>query len=261
MVNLPETSTLFCTQNGYIFTITLNRRKKLNAFNEDMFNDLEQIIKIISNTPEIRVVIITGAGKAFSSGGDIDDMLKYHHQSEKIFFEKHLQYAQSVFNLLEALKQPTIAAINGSAMGAGFQIALACDFRILAEEADMGLKDVKIGIIPALGASTRLVELIGLSKAKELILLGDPINSKQALAMGLVTYIVPGKELNKTVLNLAEKLIANAPLAVFAAKNLLNSKSSLVQAAKVQIELFKTFDAGEGITSFLEKRRPSFVGS
>lgn len=261
MVNLPETSTLFCTQDGYVFTITLNRRKKLNAFNEDMFNDLEQIIKIISNTPEIRVVIITGAGKAFSSGGDIDDMLKYHHQSEKKFFEKHLQYAQSVFDLLEALKQPTIAAINGPAMGAGFQIALACDFRILAEDADMGLKDVKIGIIPALGATTRLVELIGLSKAKELILLGDPINSKQALAMGLVTYIFPGKDLNKTVLNLAEKLIANAPLAVSAAKDLLNSKSSLVQAAKVQIELFKTSDAGEGITSFLEKRRPSFVGS
>ncbi len=261
MINLPKTPALICIQEGEIFTITLNRPEKLNAFNEDMFNDLEKIIEIISKLPDIRVIIITGAGNAFSSGGDINEMLKYHRQAKKQDFERHLKRAQSVFDSFAAIPQPTIAAVNGHAVGAGFQITLACDFRIMARDAALGVKDVKIGIIPALGATTRLSELVGLSKAKELVMIGDLIDSNHALSIGLANFVVDKNSLKNATLKFAKKLISNAPLAVSAAKNLLNSNAPLAQVAKVQINLFKTDDAGEGIASFIEKRVPSFKGA
>ena len=151
--------------------------------------------------------------------------------------------------------------MNGHAVGASLQLAIACDFRMVAKGVKLCLYDVKIGIIPALGATTRLPVLIGLTKTKELIMTGDLISPEEALEIGLVHRVVDRDALDRAVRELTEKLISCAPLALSAAKGLLNSGASLDQVAAVQSRLIKTADAREGITAFLEKRTPRFSGS
>jgi enoyl-CoA hydratase/carnithine racemase len=260
MAALPEFKTLVCNQDGPIFTITLNRPEKLNAFNDDMFRDCAMVAEAVSNDNEIRVVVFTGTGRAFSSGADLTDLRERRSNIESHSLVRGIKNVQGVFDRIEEIPKPTVAAINGHAVGAGLQLALACDFRIVAKGVKLGLSDVKIGIIPALGATTRLPGLIGLAKTKELILKGDLINPEEALEIGLVSRVVEGEALDQAVRELTEKLVSRAPLAMSAAKNLLNSGAPLDRVAAVQSRLFKTADAREGIQAFLEKRTPRFRG-
>jgi enoyl-CoA hydratase len=256
-----EFMTIIYNQEGPVLTITLNRPEKLNAFSGEMFSEVARATERASDDPAIRVVVFKGTGRAFSSGADLSDISDGRSRIAEDSFEQRIKDAQAVFDAVEALPMPTIAAINGHAVGAGLQLALACDFRIVVRGVKLGLSDVKIGIIPALGATTRLPKLIGMARTKELILSGDLILSEDALEFGLVNRVVERDSLDQAVHELTDKLISRAPLALAAAKDLINSEAPLDRVAAAQSSLFKTNDAVEGITAFLEKRPPRFRGS
>ena len=253
--------TLILNLEGHVLTITLNRPKKLNAFDAVMFAELDRAVETASENSNVRAVVFTGAGRAFCSGADLTSLTDYHSGVEGDTLARGIRQVQDVFDKVEALPQPTIAAINGHAVGAGLQLGLACDFRIAALGAKMGLSDVKIGIIPALGATTRLPRLIGIARTKQLILTGDLVTSEEALEMGLVNRLVEREALEDSVKELVEKLVSRAPLAMAAAKHLLNSGASLDEVASAQSRLIKSADALEGISAFFEKRPPKFTGS
>ncbi|MBW2409770.1 MAG: enoyl-CoA hydratase/isomerase family protein [Deltaproteobacteria bacterium] len=261
MSNLPEFQTLVCKKEQAILTVELNRPDKLNAFNEMMFGDVARIAEIASSDSEVRIVVFKGRGRAFSSGADLTELSGGITEIDDNTLEQHIRAAQQVMDQVEAISQPTIAAIHGPAVGAGFQLALACDFRIAVKGIKVGLSDVKIGILPALGATTRLPKLIGLAKSKELIMSGNLITSEDAYQMGLLTELVEAEMLDESVYNLAKNISRSAPLALSAAKQLLNSEAPLDHAAAEQVKLFKSGDAHEGIAAFLEKRKPVFKGS
>jgi len=261
MSNLPQFETLVCKKEQSILLVELNRPEKLNAFNDQIFRDISRITEIASSEPEVRVVVFKGRGRAFSSGADLAELSGGITEIDSGTLEQRIRAAQEVMDQVEAVPQPTIAAINGPAVGAGFQLALACDFRIAAKGIKMGLSDVKIGIIPALGATTRLPKLIGLAKSKELIMGGNLIISEDAYQMGLINQLVEAEALDESVYNLANNLSRSAPLALSTAKSLLNSEVSLDRVAAAQVQLLKSEDANEGIAAFLEKRKPAFKGS
>jgi enoyl-CoA hydratase/carnithine racemase len=261
MISTPVFDTLIWKLNESVLTIVLNRPERLNAFNADMFAELGQAVDSASKMADIRVIVFKGAGRAFCAGADLTSVTEYHSEAEGNTLAKGIQQAQSVFDRVEALPHPTIAAINGHAVGAGLQLGLASDFRIAVRGAKLGLSDVKIGILPALGATSRLPELIGMAKTKELILKGDLINADEACEIGLVNQVVEPESLDETVAELTKKLSSRAPLALAAAKRLLNSAASLGEVAEAQSLLIKSADALEGISAFFEKRTPRFKGS
>ena len=258
MSNLPQFETLVCKKEQSILTVKLNRPDRLNAFNDQMFRDIARISEIASSEQEFRVIVFKGRGRAFSSGADLTELSGGITEIGDDILEQHIRAAQKIMDQVEAIPQPTIAAINGPAVGAGFQLALACDFRIAVEGIKMGLSDVKIGIIPALGATTRLPKLIGLAKSKELIMGGNLITSEDACQMGLISQLVEAESFDASVYNLAKNLSQSAPLALSTAKELLNTEAPLDRVAAAQVRLFKYEDAKEGVTAFLEKRKPVF---
>jgi enoyl-CoA hydratase/carnithine racemase len=261
MTAQPAFETLIWTRSGSVLTVTLNRPERLNAFNAVMFAELGHAVDVASKTSDIRVIVFTGAGRAFCSGADLSSVTEYHAGAEGDTLAQGIRQAQSVFDRVERLPQPTIAVMNGHAVGAGLQLGLASDFRIAARGAKLGLSDVKIGILPALGATTRLPGMIGLAKTKELILKGDLISAEEGFEMGLVNTVVDQESLEPTVRELSEKLCSRAPLAMAAAKRLLNAAAPLDEVAESQSRLIKSADALEGISAFFEKRTPRFKGS
>ena len=256
--------TLRLRRDGPILTVQLSREEKLNAFNAAMFAEVTAVAQGPARDPDVRVVVFTGTGRAFSSGADLSNMGGPRPDpslNRTEAFKAGLMAAQKAFDEVELLPKPTIAAINGHVVGAGLQLALACDFRIAVRGIRLGLSDVKIGIIPGLGGTLRLPRLIGMARAKEIILLGDLIGPERALEIGLITSLVDPGELEDAVGKLAETLLSRAPLALAEAKQLLDREASLEAVAEAQARLFKTGDAREGITAFLEKRPARFKGS
>jgi enoyl-CoA hydratase/carnithine racemase len=254
--------TIRLEQKEGIGYLTLNRAEVRNAFNQEMIDELQEALRVIDKDEEIRVLIITGAGKAFQAGADIAELSLMAPLDILRWNEGIVRINGS----LEKLRQPVIAAINGAAMGGGLELAISCTLRIMAESAKMALPEVKLGIIPGTGGTQRLPRLIGKGLAAELLLTGDVITAKDAHRVGLVNRVVPDGETVKAAEELARKIMSNAPVAVEMAKDALEIGKDLPLEHAVQysqkncVICFSTKDMKEGMTAFLEKRKPNFVG-
>ncbi len=258
-----EGSFLSPTKN--IAVITLNREAALNSINPELLDELEQALVTAEHDSEIRAVIITAKGeKVFSAGADLKSAAEFSAEPENA--EAFLRRGQEVFRKIENFPKPVIAAINGLAVGGGLELALACDLRIAADTAKVGAPEVGLGLIPAWGGTQRLPKLIGMSRAKELILTGTPITAKEAEKYGIINKVVPADELMSTALVLATQIAGNAPIALKYAKFAINQSFKLTieegndLEARYAKELFGTKDLAEGIMATLQKRKPEFKG-
>lgn len=252
------------TKNDRLATITIDRPEVLNAIRYNTMLEIDNALDDIETDDRIRVVIITGAGdKAFISGGDISVMATANGYIDLL---SELPKGQSICTRIENFAKPVVARINGIALGGGTEVALSCDIRIATDSAVMGVPEIKLGIIPGYGGTQRLPRLVGLGKAKELVLTGDHISAEEALKIGLVNHVVPSSQLDETVENLTKKLGFRGPVALRMAKEALNSgvqadlQTGLDIEAKCFALCFGTEDRKEGMNAFLEKRKAKFKG-
>ena len=246
-----------------IATVTFNRPDRLNAINEDMRDDFTSLFTELQTNEDIGVVIFTGAGRAFSAGGDIE-YFERDWSTRKFRAENHR--LTQFFDELELIEKPVLAAINGPCTGAGLQITLSCDIRVASDQAKFGFLENNIGLIPGAGGCSRLVKLIGYGKAKELIFTGEMISAVEAERIGLVNRVVPHDELMSRTRALAEHLLTRAPEALGLAKRILwhsvtsDFATGRMLEALAQSVLVKSKDHREGIRAFRQKRRPEFTG-
>lgn len=259
--------TILTSFDAGVFTITLNRPEKLNAFADDMRDRLLEALDDAARRPGVRVVVLTGAGRAFCSGGDVGHMLALRSRPDgEDDIRALLEAGSRAVACLAALPVPTIAAVNGVAAGAGANLAIACDLRIASDEARFGETFVKIGLQPDWGGTHHLPRLVGLAKALELAWTGELIDAREALRIGLVNRVVPHADFPEAVRVLARELAAAPQNAVRAIKRTMRAGAgaSLDEAfaleAEAQITLWRSADVTEGLTAFAERRAPSFTG-
>ncbi|KAA0966802.1 enoyl-CoA hydratase [Sporosarcina sp. ANT_H38] len=250
-------------QKGNLAFVTLDRPGAMNAFNYDMLNELGQITESIRINPDIRVIIFTGSGdRAFSVGAD----LKERKTLTDLQVKRNLYKIGEVFSAIENLPQPTIAMMNGFAFGGGMELALACDFRIAAHTALMGLTETGLAIIPGAGGTQRLPRLIGEAKALELILTARRLSAAEALGYGILTKISTPENLIRETADFADSILANGPIAVqqakFAVKYGMNVdlQTGLAIERKAYEMTIPTEDRIEALNAFSEKRKPVFKG-
>ncbi|HKT69222.1 MAG TPA: enoyl-CoA hydratase-related protein [Terriglobales bacterium] len=253
---------LFEKKNAIAY-VTVNRPKVLNALNMATMEELRRAFHGIKQDTEVRVVILTGAGeKAFIAGADISELARNNPVEAKAYTHQ----GQSVLNLIENCGKPVIACINGFALGGGCEIALACTMRLASETAKFGQPEVKLGIIPGYGGTQRLPRLVGKGLAMQLVLAGEMITAQEAHRIGLVNEVVTAAELIPRAEAIAQKIIANAPLAVQWAMEAVNKgmEMPLAEGLFLEATLFAlccaTEDKKEGTTAFLEKRAAKFKG-
>lgn len=251
------------SENG-IATISINRPTKLNALNKATIQELHVAFNTLEKEEEIRAIIITGSGtKAFVAGADIAE---FAHFTVEEGAQLAAQGQEILFNFIENLKKPVIAAVNGFALGGGLELAMACHFRIASENAKMGLPEVSLGVIPGYGGTQRLPQLIGKGRAMELIVTAGMIAAEEALRVGLVNHVVPQEELLDFCNSIAQKIIKNSPVAISQALKAVNANYAFeIDGYKTEIEAFGhcfgTSDFKEGTTAFLEKRKAIFKGN
>ena len=250
-------------QKGNLAFVTLTRPGSMNSFNYDMLVELGQITEAIRINPDIRIVVFTGSGdRAFSVGAD----LKERKTLTDLQVKRNLYKIGEVFSAIAALPQPTIAMINGFAFGGGMELALACDFRIAADSAVMGLTETSLGIIPGAGGTQRLPRLIGETKALELILTARRLTAADAFDYGLLTKVVAFENLSEVTGEFADSILANGPIALqqakFAIKQGMNADvhTGLAIERKAYEITIPTEDRVEALTAFAEKRKPQFKG-
>ena len=251
-------------KEGMIATITIDRPHVLNAIRYHTMLEIDDVLDTIESDDSVRVVVLTGAGtKAFVSGGDISIMAKGLEYVQTL---TEVPKGQGVCSRIENFPKPVIARITGYALGGGVELALCCDIRIASDNVKMGLPEIRLGIIPGYGGTQRLPRLIGVGRAKELILTGDHISAQKALDLGLVNRVVPVGELDKTVDELAQKIASYSPVALHMAKTAINNGMQADMGTALQLEArcyslcFATEDRVEGMNAFMEKRKPSFKG-
>ncbi|BEP28183.1 enoyl-CoA hydratase-related protein [Helicovermis profundi] len=244
-----------------IAIVSFNREKALNALNSAMLDEISDMTKLLKNDEEVNVVIFTGKGKAFIAGADISEMEKLNSFEGMAFGKK----GSEVFTMIENLEKPTIAAINGYALGGGCEFAMACDIRLASSKAKFGQPEVGLGIIPGFSGTQRLPKLVGLAKAKELIFTGDIISSEEAKSIGLITYIYEADELMENAKTLAKKISKNAQLAVRNAKRSINEgfNKDMVSASSIEATYFgmcfSSEDQKNGMKAFLNKEKVKFI--
>ncbi|RQP12808.1 MAG: enoyl-CoA hydratase [Chryseobacterium sp.] len=245
--------------DGVIATITINRPESLNALNAPTINELSEALSRLSDDSNIRVLILTGSGaKAFVAGADIKEFSDYSTaEAEAMSRRGHEQ----LFDKIENLNKPVIAAINGFALGGGLELALACHIRYASENAKLGLPEVTLGLIPGYGGTQRLPKLIGRGLANEMIFSAKMITAERAARIGLVNEVLPQEELLEKTMELAKVIAANSPLAIreaIAAVNASDGADGYEKEIQAFGKLFELEDKKEGVTAFLEKRKPDF---
>lgn len=245
-------------QNG-IFIITINRPEKLNALNKTVFSELDQVMNTVENDAGIKGVIITGEGaKAFVAGADISEFLEINEKDAAT-----LAYTgQQVFFKIENCSKVVIAAVNGFALGGGCELAMACHFRLAADNAKFGQPEVNLGLIPGYGGTQRLTMLVGKGKAMEMILSGSIISADDALDWGLVNYVTSPAELLGKTKEILQNILSKSPIAVQKAIAAINASGHNQEGFKNEValfaEAFNSTDKKEGVAAFLEKRKPVF---
>ena len=243
--------------------ITINRPKKLNALNKDTITELSLAFKLLEDDTEVKVIILTGSGeKAFVAGADIAEFANFSVDEGGNLARKGQEI---LFDYVENLSTPVIAAINGFALGGGLELAMACHFRIASDNAKMGLPEVSLGVIPGYGGTQRLPQLVGKGKAMELIMTAAMISAEDAKNYGLVNHVTTLNELLPLAEKLAGKIMRNSSVAIASAIKAVNANfKDGVNGFDVEINqfgnCFGTEDFTEGTTAFLEKRKPNFPG-
>lgn len=257
---------ILVTESEGILTITLNRPDKLNAFIGHMRRDLADALEHAGSERSVRVVIVTGAGRAFCAGGDVEFMAGLMERRESEEFARILGAGRRVILAIRQMTKPVIAAVNGVAAGAGCNLALACDLRVASTDASFTQSFIKIGLQPDWGGTFFLPRLVTPNKACELFFLGETIRAEEALRLNLVNQVVAPAELESATQQLAERLRSAPPLALAAAKQAIYSSEAheletvLRHETESQIRLFESDDGHEGVRAFLEKRDARFTG-
>jgi enoyl-CoA hydratase len=250
-------SLIIVEKNENVAILKINRPRNYNALNRVTVDSLDDILESLQQDSSIGALIVTG-DKNFAAGADIADMTHLTPQEADAFL------FANTFNKLETLPIPTIAAICGYALGGGLELALACDIRIAAEDAQMGLPEINLGIMPGAGGTVRLPKLIGIGKAKELIFTGRTFTAAEGYQWGLIQQVVPSADLLPTACALAKKLAQKSTTALRSAKAMLHFSATQSQDAALKMEavrwagLFGTPDQQEGMQAFLEKRKPKY---
>ena len=246
-----------------IATIVLNRAAKLNALNAEMLGALESYADELDRNQDVRVVILAGTGKAFCVGADI---YEWSDLSPLEMGRRWIRDGHRIFARYARLPQPVIAVLNGYTFGGGLELALAADLRLAAEGVQLSFPEVKLGIIPGWGGTQRLAQLIGPSRAKQMIFSGERVAAEQAETWGLVNEVTPADQLAERALELAETMAANGPVAVQLTKQLIDAAFSASGDSGVVLETLAgslasyTADAQEGVAAFRQRRQPQFSG-
>ena len=246
---------------GPVAVVTLNRPKALNALCRQLVAELDQALDSIEKDADIRAVIVTGSAKAFAAGADIKEIAAIRSPAEA---RGYITEMQRVFNRLEGLDRPVIAAVAGFAFGGGCELCLACDVRIAAENARFALPEIKLGLLPGGGGTQRLPRLIGTGRAKQHIFSGEPFDAQEAYRIGLVNAVVPTDALMDEAMKLAGSYAARPGFTLKTIKGLIDEGFDMPLAAALAHEmrcfeiLFSTRDKEEGVAAFLEKRTPAF---
>ena len=249
-------------ENG-IGQITINRPSKLNALNRATIQELHDAFENLESNSDVRVIIITGEGeKAFVAGADISEFASFTVEEGA---QLAAQGQELLFDFVENLKKPVIAAVNGFALGGGLELAMACHFRIASDNAKMGLPEVSLGVIPGYGGTQRLPQLIGKGRAIEMIMTAGMISAEEAHRISLVNHVVPQSELLDFTRGIAAKIMRNSPFAIGTAIKCVNANfKDGVNGFETEIrnfgKCFGTEDFKEGTTAFLEKRKAEFKG-
>lgn len=248
-----------------ILTLTLNRPAALNCFNTELLGSLTEVVTGLTGNREVKVVIITGTteGKnAFSTGADLRERAGMNPDQVRVF----VRTIRNLFTSIENLPQPVIAAVNGYAFGGGLELALACDIRIAASTATVGLTETSLAIIPGAGGTQRLPRIVGVARAKELIFTARRISAQEGLSYGLFTNVVEPENLIQAAETLAAQIAQNGPIAVAQAKYAINQGMQVSLPVALDIEsaayavTIPTRDRTEGLTAFKEKRKPVYTG-
>jgi enoyl-CoA hydratase len=246
-------------KKGAVATIVFDRPDSLNILNSTTLEKLGEVLKDLERDRETRSIVITG-NVHFSAGADVRELKEKDPEQAKVFS----MLGQGICNRIEGMRKPVIAAVRGYALGGGCEIALACDIRIAAESAKFGQPEVGLGIIPGFGGTQRLTRLVGMGKAKELILTGRIINADEAERIGLVNSVVKDEELMGRVIELGELFLQKSLVALGTAKMLIGKCREVGNGLEREIasfaECFASEDHTEGISAFLEKRKPRFSG-
>jgi enoyl-CoA hydratase len=255
-----EYTSLFCEKSEGIATITLNRPKSMNALNRTLLGELGHALQEMSADEDTKVVILAGHEKFFAAGADITEVVDIASPAHAYDFSKSVDFIRR----MDDFDKPILAAVSGMALGGGCELALACDLRIAAENAQFGLPEIKIGVMPGAGGTQRLPRLVGTAKAKELLYTGDFIDAAEAYRLGLVNRVVPVGSLMGEAKALATKIASRPGVAIKMIKLAVNGglgldlKSAIAYEARCFEILFSTEDQKEGMRAFVEKRKPAF---
>ncbi len=246
--------------------IIFDRPEKRNALNEQMMNEIDAALSDAEEDPEITAVLMTGGVKSFISGTDMDFLLgEGASLTPQHMYETHFK-TQSLYRHLTVTRKPVIAAMAGYAFGGGLELALCCDFRIAAENTKLGTPEIKLGILPGAGGTQRLARMIGITRAKELVLTGDPILAQEAFHLGLINRVVPVESLMEEAYAFARKFRSLPSFAVEMGKAIIDTGVNTGLKEALELErlafslLYSTEDQREGLKAFLEKRPPEFRG-